>query len=613
MSSVVFRTPAFTWILFLLSVSLCFSQNSLSLAKSYEAQGQYKQASKIYRKLLKADFSKEAYNFYLQMLLRVGKNKEALDFIETRRKKERFEVFLHVDYIYVLTLEEKRRQAAQYVKETQDLLRSRPHLLQTFAHRLAQRQLYEEALSVYAYLRKIKNDPRFHSHVLAQWHMYLGDVESGLEEFLIYLQKASSSHQYVLSSLQREYNGMNMKEKLSRAWLSLRRKYPENKDVFLLSMGMSMYWGNFAEAFSQARLLHMRHPRVGLTALMDVAFRAYLAQAYTPSLEVYEYVLRHARNEGMVQDAQEKILDIRDILLREQQAPDSVLVAGLVASYLRYGETVEVLHARVGAIHRAALLNARYLHKTKEAVEMLEGLLLENIAKDLRDKVKLDLGNLYIIEGRPWEAILLYRQVEYSQEKGDLYEQAKFFIAQASFYQGAFSLARAQLKILIQATSQRVANDALYLMTLLNAYVGISEEVDTLSTPVLVKISKARLYTKVGRMGLAKSCYEEVISSYPEHKGHAYTRYFLAETLLALTSADSMAWALMDGLLAEEESVFLLKDRILWRKAQAMEKNPAYLVEARRLYRRLITRYPDSIYVLRARARLAVLVSEAPL
>src|SRR5690606_28607822 len=81
----------------------------------------------------------------------------------------------------------------------------------------------------------------------------------------------------------------------------------------------------------------------------------------------------------------------------------------------------------------------------------------------LKSKAKLDLGDIYLLKGEPWESTLLYSQVEKQQKESPLAYEAKLKNAKLSYFKGDFRLAQDHLNILKEATTREIANDALDL------------------------------------------------------------------------------------------------------------------------------------------------------
>src|SRR5690606_8145510 len=93
--------------------------------------------------------------------------------------------------------------------------------------------------------------------------------------------------------------------------------------------------------------------------------------------------------------------------------------------------------------------------------------------KGFIDRCKLDMGDIYLLKGEPWEATLLYSQVEKSQKEELLGYEAKLRNARLHYYKGDFELSKDVLDILKQATSREIANDAGALSLLIMDNTGL--------------------------------------------------------------------------------------------------------------------------------------------
>ncbi len=70
------------------------------------------------------------------------------------------------------------------------------------------------------------------------------------------------------------------------------------------------------------------------------------------------------------------------------------------------------------AARNEALLFANYIDQKDSAVQILNKLIANpRTSLYLKSKAKLDLGDIYLLKGEPWESTLLYSQVEKTQKK----------------------------------------------------------------------------------------------------------------------------------------------------------------------------------------------------
>jgi len=135
------------------------------------------------------------------------------------------------------------------------------------------------------------------------------------------------------------------------------------------------------------------------------------------------------------------------------------------------------------AIEKLANLEAFKLHKYNEAQKLLEEVVtIQDLKRTLLANCKLDLGDAYLLNNRPWDATLLYSQVEIDFPNTIVGQDAKYRNAKLAYYTGDFTWAKGQLDVLKAATTQLIANDALNLSLL------ISDNLDADSTGGALKV-----------------------------------------------------------------------------------------------------------------------------
>jgi tetratricopeptide (TPR) repeat protein len=140
----------------------------------------------------------------------------------------------------------------------------------------------------------------------------------------------------------------------------------------------------------------------------------------------------------------------------------------LINDYRELIKDVGLSNNTIEALKSEALLFAFYLNEHDSAIMILEKIItVPRISKAIIDESKLDLGDIYILIGEPWESTLLYSQVEKSSKESLIGYEAKLRNAKLSYYRGDFALAQSHLDILKMATTREIANDAMSLSLLI--------------------------------------------------------------------------------------------------------------------------------------------------
>ena len=101
-----------------------------------------------------------------------------------------------------------------------------------------------------------------------------------------------------------------------------------------------------------------------------------------------------------------------------------------------------------------------YLGKHDEAVALLqEAIEIQGLYDKIEAVLKLELGDLLLLDGNIWEASLLYSQVELDFKEDLMGHEAKFRNAKIAYYTGDFEWAQGQLDVLKASTSKLISNE----------------------------------------------------------------------------------------------------------------------------------------------------------
>lgn len=255
----------------------------------------------------------------------------------------------------------------------------------------------------------------------------------------------------------------------------------------------------------------------------------------------------------------------------------------------------------VEALRNMATLNAFYLNDFKKAITILEKVIEAGKEdKNFVDKCKLDLGDIYLLQGEPWEASLIYSQVEKSQKDDHLGYEAKLKNAKLHYFKGEFELAKSVLDILKKATSREIANDANSLSLLIMDNTGLD------STETAMKE-----YSNVELLLFQNKKYDAIDTLKMLFK--KYERHSLSDDILLLTAntymkLDSNEQAMFNfKLLYEKYGTDILADDALYAMAKLNQEKFNNKEEAMRMFQELMEKYPGSIFVADARKRFRIL------
>ena len=277
---------------------------------------------------------------------------------------------------------------------------------------------------------------------------------------------------------------------------------------------------------------------------------------------------------------------------------------------------------------------AFYLNHLDSAVNLLNELVDNPRAnQSIRARAKLELGDIFLIRNEPWEATLLFSQVEKMQKDSPLGYEAKLRNAKLSYFKGEFSLAEEHLDILEQATSREIANDALDLS------LKISENTmaDTLGLALRVyAAAELLLYQNKEKealqlLGLIKSPTGKarVHKSTPLPgllNAMQFQKTELSDSILIQSNSELLIKSITDDVywlesgirrrlgefekavdllkkIVEEYPMDILADDAFFTRAEILEQDLRDKEAAQELYRQFLIQFPGSVYSAEARKR----------
>ena len=571
------------------------------MAKEYEQQGLYKKALRAYKTLLRRGKTNKVHEAYFKLLLRLRMYETAEKYLKLRLKK-REDLRLRVDMLYLWKEMDAQQKLRKELLRLIQQVKRNTYKLNSLANYLSKYRMYKEALQAYQEGRKVAKASDTYTLTIAQLHFALGQRRAAINEYLNHLRLRPNYLSYIQELMNSFYTEESDEQILRELLLTYRQRYPDVRSLLDLSVWFLTNLGAYEEAFTEAVAADRRSP-LGARYFVDMGKRALTEEAYAAAVDIFSYVVKTYARSMEVRRARYEILYAKEQLYLNT-LPTTEELQKLVQDYKRFISEEKKDVYKIYAELRLSDLYARWLQVADSAV-----LLLQTVIETARShaqlyaKVKISLGDAYLLAGRPWEATLQYAQVEKETKDVDLRERAQFRRAKMSYYQGAFALAKEQLSILRQASSKYTANDALLLYSLIGLYAG--SEGDTSAWRPLWQLARAELAVESNRLRRAEETLQLLLQQELVYDMGCYVRYLLAD-LQRRRGAFSAAVALLREGLAGPSPSFL-EDKLLLLEGEILEEDLQDLFSARRVYQSFIVKAPQSIYLPEVRRRLQCL------
>ena len=438
-------------------------QKEIAIANDYLQSGQKDKALALFQ-----DLAKQPANIpfihtpYLELLLELGKYKQAEEYVDRLVKRDNTIAYrLDVGYVYYRSGDINRadkywRQVIQ--QNMADTYRARQMVDYFTSH-----ALIDYGVEVYEQLRVKMNNPRMFVLELANLYRLQGKREQMVNEYLNYVTQTPSNLSYIKNLLQILLSKPEEYEALQRVLVDRSQRNPESEVFLDLLVWVNLQEKNFYGAFIQARAYDRRFKKEQSKTL-EIAQIALDNLDFTNAEKAFAFVAREYPSGDLHLQGQLGLIRTQEARLKRAYPINRDSVRILVGSYHGFARKFEPLPAAFEARQSEALLHGYYLDEKDSAIVKLQQVIGHSATPPLvKARCKMDLGDMHLLKDEPWEATLLYSQVEKSQRETTLGYEAKLKNAKLSYYKGDFRLAQEHLDILKEATTREIANDAMEL------------------------------------------------------------------------------------------------------------------------------------------------------
>lgn len=582
----------------LLSTAVFAQVNDSQLASFYLQQGDYDKAVLYYQKLYEKQALHTYYEFYLKSLYALENLDEAKSLIKKQQKTYPSEKAYDLDLADYFVKVKDEKKAEKILNKIVNELSPRFASIQNTADLFVKRAKPAYALRVYQKGRKILPAYPFNMEI-AKLQGELGNTSEMVAEYLDLLEINPA----YLQSVQNALNQSLGFEKGSKENLSLKaelykriQRYPSKEFYNELLIWILTQEKDFEGVYRQSISLDKRKNENGYR-LLDLSVLAKNNQDFDLATMSLDYVIQKGKDEALYIDAKVLLLQVLYAKVKSSATYTEADLERLETEYVgtldelgRNPRTVHVIKelAEIQGVYQKQYVEA---NKNLNATLKIPGISAQSIAE-----LKLLMADLKLLQSDPWEASLLYMQVEKSFKYDRLGEIAKFRNARIYYFEGEFDLAKAMLDVLKGSTSKKISNDAMELSLLITD----NSTIDTTTKPLEI-FAKSDLYFLKSQFDESISLLDSLEEKYP---GHA-----LSDEILFLRSkiaAQKSDFEAQEKYLEEIVSSFpddILADNALYGLAVLNDKQKNDPKKAAEYYKRLLLEYKDSLFVVEARKR----------
>jgi TolA-binding protein len=330
---------------------------------------------------------------------------------------------------------------------------------------------------------------------------------------------------------------------------------------------------------------------------MDLASIALNNKDYESAIAGYEYVVREYRTGPFYGLARQRLVQAREEQVRNTYPVDQAKIRSLITEYQQVLTELGKTPETAAVLRNMATLYAFQLDEKDKAIALLQQVIdMPRANADVVDEAKINLADIYLLRGEPWEATLLYSQVEKSHKDSPVGYDAKLRNARLSYFAGDFKLAQSHLDILKLATSREIANDAMQL----SLFITDNTAMDTAGV-ALRDYAVVEQMVFQNKIPQAIQGLDKLLQKYP---GHALTddAWYLKAQLQRRSGDYQGALSTLQRITTNPK-YDVLSDDALFLTAAIQEENLQERDKAKELYNEVLVKYPGSIYTAEARKR----------
>lgn len=604
-------------ILFMSLMMKGYSQNQseIQLANEYLLKGDKRKAVEVFRDLAKDEINIPfIHNNYLNTLLDLNEPSEAQAYLKRLLKRDPHNIIYNLDVGVVYVRTGDVAKADKHFRDLIDEHKENVTMIKILSDYLSTKSLGEYSIIALNESRKTLGNPVLFSFELATLYRLKGQREKMIEEYLNFASQNSGTIQNAKNMMQILLTKPEELEALEKVLYDRIQKFPDADVYSDLLIWVTMQQKNFGASFNQARAYDRRYKRFGEKSF-EIAKVALDNEDYETAAKAYGYVIREYPGGPYFLQAQLGLLRTRETRVRNTFPINVDSVKSLAADYrkfvLKYPENANSLEAQ----RNEAMLYATYLDKKDQAILLLEELIKNpKVSLPLKSRVKLDLGDIYLLKGEPWESSLLYSQVEKALEENPVGYEAKLKNAKLSYYKGDFKLAQEHLDILKEATTREIANDAMELSmrikeNLLEDSVG----------EALQAYAKVELLLYQNKRDEALTALAQLASGLP---GADTSKTGAVQRISNSAIKDDVYW--LEANIQMERGEFeksikllqqirdeypddILADDAYFLQGEIYERHLKNREMAMEVYRNFLDKYPGSVFAAEARKRFRVL------
>ncbi len=570
------------------------------LAKQYFQDGDYEKALVFYEKLVetnprRTDYAEGLVACYQQL----ERYDEAEAFLLQKIEDSYAFPTFFIELGYNHTLKNEPEKANAYYEKAIQKIEDNPNYGYSVGYRFQTYALLDYAIQAYNRAMELKPDLNY-DFQLARIYGEQGDIAKMYQSYLNLIWEGRTSRSNVLRNIEDFISEDPSNENnvlLRKVLLQNAQKAPDILWNELLSW-LFVQQKQYNSAFGQEKAIYKRSEGQSIDRLENLGRIAMEEKDLETATSIYEFIVENTENPSTRLNAELSLIDI---------ALENPSEKVLQTVEKKFEDLVE-MYGNQSRTLQLQVAYANFLTFKKEqpepAIAMLKQSLELPMGQMTMAYLKLALGDILVFDQRFNEALILFTQVQKSMKNDVLGQDARFKVAQTSFYKGDFDWALTQLKVLRGSTSQLIANDAMQLSLLIS-----DNSLEDSTQTALKKYARADLLAYQNKDKEAVEVLEDILEN---HKGEKIEdEALLKQAALLVEHKNYEAAAFNYQKIVEFYSDGILADDAHFALGELYENTLNEPEKAKTHYEKIIYNYQDSYYFPQARKNFRRLRGDA--
>ncbi len=585
-------------LIFILISSVGFAQSEI-LAKNYFDQGEFEKAISLYEKAYAQNKGRQDIALAIvegnQQLERYD---EAERWINILLENVRYNPQFLVELGYNFALQNKEVEAQTNYAKAKSFVAENANYAYVIGTTFEKYSLLDDAVEVYESAMASDENKDFNAQV-ARIYGEQGKLEKMFESYINLIEKnvsfrPAAQRNFSLYVTEDPINEAN--EMLRKALLKRSQNNPDIVYNELLSW-LFIQQKEYKKAFIQEKAIFKRTDD-DLSRISDLALIAISENAYADATEIVTFLIENSfTSESKIQGNQYLMKIALQTATSKEYPKMEKRFQDLISEY---GNGPQTYSLQIDYNHFLAF-NAE---KLEAAIENLKSLSSEKLTKYQEARVKMELADILVFDEKFNEALLYYSQIQNMVASDVLAQDARFKVAQTSYFKGDFEWAQVQLDVLRKSTSQLIANDAMQLSLLIR-----DNTLEDSLQVALKKYARADLLAFQNKNKEAIAALDDILTN---NKGESIEDEALLKQGEFYEKTGDFAKAEADyKKVIEFFNEDILADDAHYKLANLYETKLSQPEKAKELYEQIIFNFSDSIYYVEARRKFRALRGDA--